>query len=71
MFELLQPVVVSRVHHPQQGAGLEGQTASVDVLDQLPEHVRLELLDDHGLVLLDTLEEDTITINRGQLIIFK
>jgi hypothetical protein len=24
----------------------------VDVLDQLPEHVRLELLDDHGLVLV-------------------
>lgn len=65
MFELIQPVVVSRVHHPEQSAGLEGQTARVDVLDQLPEDVRLELFDDHGLVLLDTLESDTITINTG------
>ena len=62
VFELLQPVVVSRVHHPQQGAGLEGQTARVDVLDQLPEHVRLELLDDHGLVLLYALQGQIIRI---------
>ena len=56
MLQLVQPVVVSSVHHPQQGPGLEGETPGVDVLDQLPEHVRLELLDDHGLVLLYALQ---------------
>ena len=71
MFQLVQAVVVSSVHHPQQGPGLEGQTAGVDVLDQLPEHVRLELLDDHGLVLLYALQGEIITIQRTEMIIFK
>ena len=35
----------------EQRPGLQRDTARVDVLDQLSEHVRLELLDDQGLVL--------------------
>ena len=62
MFQLVQPVVVGSVHDPQQCPGLQGQTAGVDVLDQLPEDVRLELLDDHGLVLLYALQGEIIRI---------
>ena len=40
------------IHDAQEGPGLQGDTPGVDVLDQLPEDVRLELLYDHGLVLL-------------------
>ena len=53
MFELVQAVVVGGVHYPEQRPGLEGDTAGVDVLDQLPEHVRLKLLDNDRLMLLN------------------
>ena len=72
MLQLVQPVVVRSVHHPEQRParvtytyhlllrnthcctlpGLQRDAAGVDVLDQLPEHVGLELLDDERLVLL-------------------
>ena len=69
MLQLVQPVVVRSVHHPEQRParvtyrllrnthcctvpGLQRDAAGVDVLDQLPEHVGLELLDYERLVLL-------------------
>ena len=59
VFEFLQTVVVSSVHDAQQGPGLEGDAAGVDVLNELSEDVRLELLDNHGLVFFHaTLEEE-------------
>lgn len=50
--QLLQPVVIGRVHDAQQRPRLQRDTARVDVLDELAEHVRLELFDDQRLVLL-------------------
>lgn len=39
-------------YHTQQRSRLEGDTSGVNVLDQLTEDIRLELLDDEGGVLL-------------------
>ena len=55
MFELLQAVVVRSVHNPEQSPGLEGDTPSVDVLDQLPEHVWLKLFNNQSLVFLNLI----------------
>ena len=66
--QLIQPIVVSSIHHTwktmtkvpslnrkiptQLCPWLQGDTPSVDVFYQLPEHIRLKLLNNHCLVLL-------------------
>lgn len=50
--QLLQSVVVARVHDAKQSSRLQANLSSVNVLDELSENVGLELLDDERLMLL-------------------
>lgn len=50
--QFLEPVVIGCIHDAQQCSRLQSDAPSVDVFDELAEHVRLKLFDYQGLVLL-------------------
>lgn len=50
--QLLQSVVVARIHDAKQSSRLQANLPSVNVLDELSENIRFELLDDERLMLL-------------------
>lgn len=50
--QLLQSVVIARIHDTKQSSRLQANLPSVNVLDELSENVRFKLLDDKRLMLL-------------------